>query len=61
MLIDKNSSQTSQSGEMRCGYGIQKWVDSGVYEGEWVNNKAEGKGTFWHAEGDIYTGQFKAD
>jgi hypothetical protein len=56
MLIDKNGSQTSGGGEMRCGYGIQKWVDGAVYEGEWVNNKAEGNGTFWHAEGDIYTG-----
>ena len=24
-------------------------------------NKAEGKGTFWHAEGDIYSGEFKND
>jgi hypothetical protein len=47
--------------EERYGYGIQKWVDGAVYEGEWVNNKAEGKGTFWHAEGDVYIGEFKAD
>ena len=24
-------------------------------------NKAEGQGTFWHSEGDIYTGEFKND
>jgi hypothetical protein len=56
MFIDKNSGI-----EERAGYGIQKWVDGAVYEGEWVCNKAEGKGTFWHAEGDIYVGEFKAD
>jgi len=27
----------------------------------WNNNKAEGKGTFWHAEGDIYIGDFMSD
>ena len=47
--------------EERCGFGIQKWVDGAVYEGYWLNNKAEGKGTFWHAEGDIYIGEFRAD
>jgi len=56
MLIDKNNGT-----EERCGYGIQKWVDGAVYEGNWLQNKAEGKGTFWHAEGDIYIGDFKAD
>ena len=56
MLIDKTTGT-----EERCGYGIQKWVDGAVYEGNWLENKAEGKGTFWHAEGDIYVGEFKAD
>ena len=36
-------------------------MDGAVYEGEWVNNKAEGKETFWHAEGDVSIGEFKAD
>lgn len=26
-----------------------------------MSNKAEGKGTFWHAEGDVYDGDFKDD
>ena len=56
MLIDKGTGT-----EERCGYGIQKWVDGAVYEGYWFENKASGKGTFWHAEGDIYVGEFRAD
>lgn len=24
-------------------------------------NKAEGQGTFWHAEGDVYRGEFRND
>lgn len=48
-------------GEQRQGFGIQKWSDGAVYMGEWVDNKAEGKGVFWHAEGDVYVGEFKAD
>ena len=41
-------------GENRHGYGIQLWPDGAKYEGHWNDNKAEGKGTFWHAEGDVY-------
>ena len=26
--------------------------------GDWVNNKANGKGKFFHADGDIYEGWF---
>ena len=26
-----------------------------------MNNKAHGKGTFWHADGDYYEGEFKND
>ena len=56
MIIDKQRGI-----EERCGYGVQIWTDGAVYEGNWLDNKAEGKGTFWHAEGDIYIGEFKAD
>ena len=59
ILVSKDGN--NGSGEIRQGYGIQKWVDGAVYEGHWNNNKAEGWGTFWHAEGDIYVGEFKAD
>ena len=43
---------------IRHGYGLQYWIDGAHYEGEWQYNKAQGRGTFWHAEGDIYTGEF---
>ena len=45
--------------EFRHGYGIQYWTDGAHYEGQWSYNKAEGQGTFWHAEGDVYKGEFK--
>ena len=56
MYVDKATQQ-----ELRMGYGIQKWNDGAVYEGQWVDNKASGRGTFWHAEGDIYVGEFQQD
>jgi len=29
--------------------------------GEWRNNKAHGKGKFWHVDGDIFEGQWADD
>jgi hypothetical protein len=43
---------------VRHGYGVQYWTDGAHYEGQWKYNKAEGQGIFWHAEGDIYHGEF---
>ena len=40
----------------RHGPGIQVWPDGAKYEGEWRFNKANGKGKFWHADGDVYEG-----
>ena len=28
------------------------WPDGARYEGEWIENKANGKGKFWHVDGD---------
>lgn len=51
-----------ESGEhMRDGYGINKWDNGAVYQGQWRNNKTNGKGTFWHVGGDIYIGEFDND
>ena len=47
--------------ECREGYGVQVWTDGAKYEGYWIDNKAQGRGTFWHAEGDLYDGEFKED
>ena len=46
---------------VKHGYGVQIWKDGAKYEGEWVNGKANGKGTFYHLNGDIYVGDFKDD
>ena len=29
--------------------------------GQWKNNKANGKGKFWHVDGDIFEGKHKID
>lgn len=44
---------------IKNGWGVQVWPDGGKYEGEWHNNKANGKGKFWHADGDVYEGNWK--
>ena len=30
--------------------------DGARYEGEWKDNKACGKGKFWHVDGDVFNG-----
>jgi hypothetical protein len=46
---------------MRDGYGVQRWSDGARYEGEWKNNKAHGKGKFFHVDGDIFEGEWQLD
>jgi hypothetical protein len=41
----------------RWGYGTQIWPDGAKYEGYWKNNKAHGRGKFWHVDGDIFEGR----
>ncbi len=41
------------------GNGIQIWDDSAKYDGDWKNDKANGWGTFYHIDGDIYQGRRK--
>ncbi len=55
--------QMLKNGEemIRQGYGVQIWPDGTKYEGYWNQNRAQGKGCFWHAEGDIYRGEFHDD
>ena len=43
------------------GRGIQLWVDGSVYEGYWMNDKANGRGRLIHADGDVYDGEWKED
>ena len=37
---------------LRSGMGTQIWPDGARYEGEWKDDKANGKGRFDHATGD---------
>ena len=41
------------------GYGILIWKDGKKYEGEFINDKREGKGTFAWADGRQYVGEWK--
>jgi hypothetical protein len=47
--------------EVRQGKGKQIWPDGSLYEGWWVDNKANGKGRLIHADGDIYDGYWQDD
>lgn len=46
---------------VRHGYGVLLWPDGSRYEGEWRENKACGKGKFWHADGDVFEGNWRED
>lgn len=41
------------------GYGDLEWRDGKKYEGEFVNDKREGRGTFTWADGRVYIGEWK--
>ena len=43
-------------GKMRHGFGVQTWPDGTKYEGEFKYNKAQGKGKYFHKNGEIYDG-----
>ena len=49
------------STQTRQGKGIQVWPDGSMYEGYWMDNKANGKGRLIHADGDVYDGSWKDD
>jgi hypothetical protein len=41
---------------MRDGYGVQKWLDGSIYEGNWKEDKSHGYGKLIHSDGNIYDG-----
>ena len=47
--------------KLKHGFGTQMWPDNAKYVGEWADGKAEGKGTFYHSNGDVFEGMFKND
>lgn len=44
---------------LKHGKGTQIWKNVTKYEGDWINGKAYGKGTFFHLNGDIYQVEFR--
>ncbi|XP_064597026.1 MORN repeat-containing protein 2-like [Liolophura sinensis] len=42
----------------RCGTGTNHFVDGIVYEGQWENDKMNGKGKLTHPSGATYEGDF---
>ena len=50
-----------QGTETRQGKGQQTWPDGSMYEGYWLDNKANGQGRLIHADGDVYTGEWQND
>ena len=42
--------------QLKHGFGTQIWPDAAKYVGEWRDGKAEGKGTFYHSNGDLFEG-----
>jgi antitoxin component YwqK of YwqJK toxin-antitoxin module len=47
------------SGDCANGFGIKNYADGAKYEGDFVNNLKEGKGTLVWKNGDKYIGEFK--
>ena len=46
---------------LRQGYGVQEWPNGARYEGYWDHGKANGKGKYTHAHGDVYEGDWVDD
>ena len=42
----------------RHGYGVMKWKQGGVYEGNWLSDSANGEGRF-QFKGNQYMGTFR--
>ena len=40
---------------------MQIWADGSIYEGYWLNNKANGYGRLIHPDGDVYSGEWEND
>jgi hypothetical protein len=43
----------------RHGHGRYTYLDGGVYEGEWVDDKIHGKGASRYANGNVYDGEVR--
>jgi hypothetical protein len=46
---------------VRKGYGIYRYPNGDVYEGEWDNDKKHGLGEYIYSDGSVYRGEWKED
>ena len=46
---------------MGVGKGKETYPDGASYDGDWIEGKWEGVGTFRWADGRVYVGEFKND
>ena len=46
---------------LKHGFGTQLWPDLTKYVGDWRDDFATGRGTFYYKNGDIYIGEFLKD
>ena len=46
---------------LRQGAGTQIWKNGSMYQGFWMNDKADGKGRLIHADGTRYEGEWVGD
>ena len=44
----------------RHGFGVYTYLDGGRYEGEWVEDRIQGKGKSVYSNGNVYDGEEKA-
>jgi len=47
------------SGDCKTGIGVLAYVDGSRYEGEFINGKIQGEGSFEYPNGDKYIGMFR--
>ena len=48
-------------GSLRDGFGTQQWPDGSRYEGYYKLDRACGYGKLYHADGDVYEGEWAND
>lgn len=63
IMIENGSIYTGDwnSSNEKHGKGSQVWKDGSLYEGFWLNGKANGRGRLIHSNGDVYEGEWSND
>ena len=60
-MVKNHLSYRNIERNQKHGRGIQTWIDGSIYEGYWMNDKANVLGKLIHADGDIYEGGWLDD